>query len=121
MRENGRIRRISKLDAIITQAVNKAVFGEYRARGFLFDIPWLLKDLTKPGKLDPQARAEAFEAVKRLIRGDLGIEYSASTTTPPKQNGTEVSELSNVPDRVMEDSGSLDDHSQRPLRRAKRG
>jgi Family of unknown function (DUF5681) len=121
VREKGRVKQISKLDAIITQMVNRAVLGEHRARGFLFYIPWLFKDLTKLRESDPQARAEAWEVVQKLVRGDLGIEYSASTTTPAKQNEAELSELSNVPEQAMDDSHSLDDNSQRPLRRRKRG
>ncbi len=55
VRENGRTKTISKLEAIITQTVNKAATGDHRAWEFLFSkIPWLLNDLIQPA--GPQTR-----------------------------------------------------------------
>ena len=70
VRENGRTRTISKLQAIITQTVNKAATGDHRAREFLFSkIPWLLNDLIQPAgpRRDP---VEIFREARRLLRGD---------------------------------------------------
>ncbi|MHB8381591.1 MAG: DUF5681 domain-containing protein, partial [Candidatus Binataceae bacterium] len=48
VRENGRVTNISKLEAMIMQAVNKAASGDFRAIEFLFTkIPWLQQDLVE--------------------------------------------------------------------------
>jgi hypothetical protein len=70
VRENGRVKRITKLDAIIRQLVNKALNSDYRAIEFLFDkFSPLDKDPAeqrKPGGLSK----EAVEAIRRAMRGD---------------------------------------------------
>jgi hypothetical protein len=71
VRENGRLIKISKLQAMIIQAVNKAAGGDFRAIEFLFTkIPWLQQDLVER-KPRHEITAEAFEKVRTLVRGLL--------------------------------------------------
>jgi len=70
VRENGRpIRRISKLEAAVTQLVNKAASGNLRALAFLRNDPALDKALQP--KVSVRGRVAALEEAKLWIRGSL--------------------------------------------------
>ncbi len=71
MREKGRLTKISKLELMITQAVNKAASGDFRAIEFLFTkIPWLQKDLVERTP-SPGLTPEVIEKARILVRGLL--------------------------------------------------
>jgi len=74
VRENGRHKRITKLEAIITQAVNQAAGGDHRARDFLFrKFRWLenMAELAKRRGLS----AASVEAIRSAMRGDSDAAY----------------------------------------------
>jgi Family of unknown function (DUF5681) len=71
VRENGRVGTMTKREALITQAVNKAVAGDLRALKFLFTkFSLMQRDLIGLRKR-PKLREEATDATRRLVRGAL--------------------------------------------------
>jgi hypothetical protein len=71
VRQNGRVKKISKREVIIKQMVNKAAAGNQRATELLLlKMELLQRDWREPGKsgeLDP----ETLERAKVLVRGLL--------------------------------------------------
>jgi hypothetical protein len=69
VRENGRIRTITKKELILRNAVNKAATGDPRAREFLLNrTPWLQKEFAEPKK-SHKSGIEAFERAREILRG----------------------------------------------------
>ncbi len=71
VRENGRIRTVTKKELILRYAVNKAATGDSRAREFLLkQTPWLQKEFAEP-KRSNVSDIEAFERARKILRGAL--------------------------------------------------
>ena len=71
MRENGRVRTVTKKELILRYAVNKAATGDPRAREFLINrTPWLQKEFAEP-KRPGVSDIEAFEKAREILRGAL--------------------------------------------------
>ena len=71
MRENGRLITISKLEAMIIQAVIKAASCDFRAIEFLFTkIPWLQRDLVEH-RQSSDLTPEVLEKARILVCGLL--------------------------------------------------
>ncbi len=71
VRENGRIRTLTKKELILRYAVNKAATGDSRAREFLINrTPWLQKEFAEP-KRSHMSEIEAFERAREILRGAL--------------------------------------------------
>ena len=71
VRENGRIRTVTKKELILRYAVNKAATGDSRAREFLINrTPWLQKEFAEP-KRSHMSEIEAFERAREILRGAL--------------------------------------------------
>jgi hypothetical protein len=71
VRENGRVRKISKRQVIIKQMVNKAAAGNQRATELLLlKMALLHRDWQEPGRPDG-LDSEALEQAKVMIRGSL--------------------------------------------------
>jgi hypothetical protein len=69
VREKGRLRKITKLEAIVTQLVNKAATGDQRAIELLLTwIPGSQKDLRELGR-SPGIDPEMVERAKMIVRG----------------------------------------------------
>ena len=69
VRENGRIRTVTKKELILRYAVNKAATGDSRARDFLLNrTPWLQKEFAEP-KRSHTSKIEAFERAREILRG----------------------------------------------------
>jgi hypothetical protein len=69
VRENGRIRTVTKKELILRYAVNKAATGDSRARDFLLNrTPWLQKEFAEP-KRSHTSEIEAFERAREILRG----------------------------------------------------
>ena len=69
VRENGRIRTVTKKELILRYAVNKAATGDSRAREFLLNrTPWLQKEFAEP-KTSHTSDIEAFERAREILRG----------------------------------------------------
>lgn len=71
VRENGRVRTVTKKELILRYAVNKAATGDSRAREFLLHrTPWLQKEFAEP-KRSGISDIEAFERAREILRGAL--------------------------------------------------
>lgn len=71
VRENGRIRTVTKKELILRYAVNKAATGDSRARDFLLNrTPWLQKEFAEL-KRSHISEIEAFERAREILRGAL--------------------------------------------------
>ena len=71
VRENGRVRRLTKKELLLRNTVVTAVTGDPRAREFLFNhAPWLQKEFAEPKKSSRSA-VEAFERAREILRGAL--------------------------------------------------
>jgi hypothetical protein len=69
VRENGRIRTVTKKELILRYAVNKAATGDSRARDFLLNrTPWLQKEFAEP-KRSHTSEIEVFERAREILRG----------------------------------------------------
>jgi Family of unknown function (DUF5681) len=66
-KENGRRRRITKLEAAVKQLVNRAASGDQRATQFVFALLGEDKERAAPVAIDPEADALVIaELVRRL-------------------------------------------------------
>lgn len=76
VKENGRDRRISKLDAVVTQLVNKAASGDLRAINMILHLNRELEARTKPQDqgtpLSEADRAVLEQFVERVRGRDTG-------------------------------------------------
>jgi Family of unknown function (DUF5681) len=70
VRENGRVRSITKREALFAQLVHEGLGGNIRAIELLFKIPWIQKELLDLGK-SRRLTAEAWDQIALLVRGDL--------------------------------------------------
>ncbi len=71
VRENGRVRTVTKKELILRYVVNKAATGDSRAREFLLNrTPWLQKEFAEPKK-PHMSDIEAFEKAREILRGAL--------------------------------------------------
>jgi uracil-DNA glycosylase len=71
VRENGRVRTVTKKELILRYAVNKAAMGDSRAREFLASrTPWLQREFAEP-KRSQISEIEAFEKAREILRGAL--------------------------------------------------
>jgi hypothetical protein len=69
VRENGRVRTVTKKELILRYAVNKAATGDSRAREFLLHrSPWLQKEFAEPNK-SRISEIEVFEKAREILRG----------------------------------------------------
>jgi hypothetical protein len=85
VQENGRRKKITKLEAMIKQLVNKAASGDPRATQLSLQIIQMFED-----RPDPTAQANQLEEADRMVMGDLlarlnllSRENSGNGTTGP--------------------------------------
>jgi Family of unknown function (DUF5681) len=80
VRENGRVRTISKREALFAQLVHEGLGGNLRAIELLSKIPWIQKELVNLGR-SRRLTPEAWDQIALLVRGDLNPQ-SASSAEP---------------------------------------
>ncbi|MFZ0244518.1 DUF5681 domain-containing protein [Candidatus Binatus sp.] len=72
VRQNGRVKKISKREVIIKQMVNKAAAGNQRATELLLlKMELLQRDWHGPGRAAGELDPEALERARELIWGKL--------------------------------------------------
>ncbi len=70
VKQDGRLRRVTKLQAVATQLVNKATQGDYQSiRRLLSYCSWLHSELTEPSREFGGLSPEVGEAIRRALLG----------------------------------------------------
>lgn len=70
VRERGRVRTITKREALFAQLVHEGLSGNLRAIELLFKIPWIQKELVNLGS-SRRLTPEDWDEIALLVRGDL--------------------------------------------------
>jgi hypothetical protein len=90
--ENGRRRRVSKLEVGFKQLANRIAKGDLVAIRLLLTIPGVQKELVELSSSRPLT-PEAWERVASLVRGDLDPENEASWAPRGGRRQPDISEV----------------------------
>ena len=92
MTENGRRRRISKLEVGFKQLANRIAKGDLVAIRLLLTIPGVQKELLELGSSRPLT-PEAWERVASFVRGDLSPENEGSAAPRVGRRQPDISDV----------------------------
>ena len=90
--ENGRRRRVSKLEVGFTQLANRIAKGDLVAIRLLLTIPGVQKELVELRSSRPLT-PEAWERVASFVRGDLNPENDGPTAPRAGRRQPDISEV----------------------------
>ncbi|MDO8431322.1 MAG: DUF5681 domain-containing protein [Candidatus Binatus sp.] len=90
--ENGRRRRVSKIEVGFTQLANRIAKGDLAAIRLLLTIPGVQKDLVEFRSSRPLT-PEAWERVVSLVRGDLNPEDEGKKGPKGRRRQPDISEV----------------------------
>ena len=90
--ENGRRRRVSKLEVGFNQLANRIAKGDLVAIRLLLTIPGVQKELVELNSSRPLT-PEAWERVASLVRGDLDPENEGQATPESGRRQPDISEV----------------------------
>ena len=91
--ENGRRRRVSKLEVGFKQLANRIAKGDLVALRLLLTIPGVQKELVELSSSSRPLTPEAWERVASLVRGDLGPEKEGPTAPRVGRRQPDISEV----------------------------
>jgi hypothetical protein len=77
VRESGRVRTITKREALFAQLVHEGLGGNLRAIELLFKIPWIQKELLNLG-ISRRLTPEDWDKIALVVRGDLNPQNGSS-------------------------------------------
>jgi hypothetical protein len=92
VRENGRVRSITKREALFAQLVHEGLGGNIRAIELLFKIPWIQKELLDLGK-SRRLTGEAWDQIALLVRGDLNPQNGSPGEPETVRRQPDISEV----------------------------
>jgi hypothetical protein len=91
--ENGRRRRVSKLEVGFKQLANRIAKGELVAIRLLLTIPGVQRELVELNSSSRPLTPEAWERVASLVRGDLDPENEGQVTPRGGRRQPDISEV----------------------------
>jgi len=96
VKQDGRLRRVTKLQVVATQLVNKATQGDYQSiRRLLSYCSWLHSELTEPSRQFGGLSFEEGEAIRRAL---LGIRDDAGCVAKEKPSSAEHAPIAVTPE-----------------------